>query len=552
MIIRNLPKTALLLGLIGSVSILALTASAQESSLPPMAEPALIEPAQPSFSDIVSPPPAQESATLPEPEPAAPVIIDAADLTLPPPIEIPLPDSASALAAVQADWLRVAVEDRLRDPATVRELRLTKADGDALSAFYAASEQPLIWVRDGIWTPAAKAVVARLKASDEDGLVSADYPLPDPGLAKDAPPVQWAHADLRLTASAIRYARDARGGRIELSRISPLITAKLDLPEASEVLRRLSTAVDAGAALAAFNPPHPTYIALRRELAKLRAQRPSQPTVRVPKGPILRVGMQDPRVPLIRARFNLKQGKDQNLYDESVATAVAGFQKAKGLPTDGVLNARTIEALSSQPRTVLESELISNMERWRWLPADLGARHLMVNVPEYRLRLVEDGSVVRESRVIVGKENSQTPIFSEDMKYLVINPSWTLPPSILKKEFLPALAADPDYAARRGYRIIRNGNRISVQQPPGERNALGLSSSCSPTITRCICTTRRTAACSRPANEPSAMAASASTNLSSSPNRSSRRMTNGPRKSCAGSSARENATCICVIPCRFT
>ncbi len=97
------------------------------------------------------------------------------------------------------------------------------------------------------------------------------------------------------------------------------------------------------------------------------------------------------------------------------------------------------------------------MERWRWLPADLGARHIMVNVPEYRLRLVEDGDVVRQSRVIVGKENTQTPIFSEDMKYLVVNPSWTLPPSILKKEFLPALAADPDYAARKGYRVDPQG-----------------------------------------------------------------------------------------------
>jgi L,D-transpeptidase YcbB len=73
----------------------------------------------------------------------------------------------------------------------------------------------------------------------------------------------------------------------------------------------------------------------------------------------------------------------------------------------------------------------------------------------------------------VGKQESQTPIFSESMKYLVVNPSWTIPPSIMKKEILPALASDPTYAARKGYRIIRKGNQISVQQPPGERNALG-------------------------------------------------------------------------------
>ncbi|KAB0269273.1 murein L,D-transpeptidase [Microvirga brassicacearum] len=476
---RSLRKTVPVLGLIGSVSLFSLTAVvADEYPVLPDQLPILVEPAQPSFDDIASMPlPApQDVAILPEPEPPAPVMINADDLSAPaPPIEIPLPDSDSALAAIKADWLRLAVEDRLADDAAMRELRLTGADRESLSAFYAASEQPLVWVRDGVWTPAAKAIVARLKAANEDGLVSTDYTLPDPGLAKDAAPAQWAHADLRLSASAILYARDARGGRIELSRISPLITAKLDLPQAGDVLARLSAAKDAGAVLVAYNPPHPTYQALRAELAKLRSNQPSQPTVRVPKGPILRVGMQDPRVPLIRAHFKIKQnGKDQNLYDERVATAVAEFQKAKGLPTNGVLNARTIAALSSQPRAVLESELISNMERWRWLPADLGARHIMVNVPEYRLRLVERGDVVHETRVIVGKEQTQTPIFSENMKYLVVNPSWTLPPSIIKKEFLPALAADPDYAARKGYRVIRKGNRISVQQPPGARNALGL------------------------------------------------------------------------------
>jgi murein L,D-transpeptidase YcbB/YkuD len=97
----------------------------------------------------------------------------------------------------------------------------------------------------------------------------------------------------------------------------------------------------------------------------------------------------------------------------------------------------------------------------------------MVNVPEFRLQFLDNGRTVHQTRVIVGKEQSQTPIFSEDMKYLVINPSWTSPPSIMKKEILPALANDPDYAAKKGYKIIRKGDRIMVQQPPGERNALG-------------------------------------------------------------------------------
>jgi L,D-transpeptidase YcbB len=132
-----------------------------------------------------------------------------------------------------------------------------------------------------------------------------------------------------------------------------------------------------------------------------------------------------------------------------------------------------VAALSGPSVAQRQSDLIANMERWRWLPADLGQRHIMVNVPEFRLQMVEGRNTVYQTRVIVGKEQSQTPIFSENMKYLVVNPSWTIPPSIMKKEILPALANDPYYAARKGYKIIRRGDRITVQQPPGERNALG-------------------------------------------------------------------------------
>jgi murein L,D-transpeptidase YcbB/YkuD len=195
---------------------------------------------------------------------------------------------------------------------------------------------------------------------------------------------------------------------------------------------------------------------------------------RVPLGPALRVGMRDPRVPLIRARFNLGPAHaDENAYDERVASAVAQFQREKGLPANGVLTQQTIAALSGPSSARLEDDLVANMERFRWLPQDLGERHVAVNVPEFRLRLVEKGAVVQETKVIVGRAETPTPIFSDEMETVIINPSWTVPPSILRKEFLPALAQDPFYAERRGFRVFRRGNQISVQQPPGERNALG-------------------------------------------------------------------------------
>jgi murein L,D-transpeptidase YcbB/YkuD len=473
---RDLRKTALWLGLIGSVSLLPLSALAEDagSSQPGIAQSV---PADPSFHDVaVRQSPAQKdeaSQAIPILEPA-PVTIESADLKPTPAIDIPLPDAAPVTALMQADLFRMAVEGLFADDAAMRELRVSGKDREALSSFYAQAERPLVWAQDGAWSPAAQGAMERLKAADEDGLDPADYSLPDRGLRKDATPAQWARADVKLSLSVIRYARDARGGRIDLARLSPLVTPKLALPAIDEVLRKVSSAGDAGGALEAYNPPHPGYKALKERLAKLRENHPSQPSVRLPRGPILRVGMKDPRVPLIRARFNLAKGTDnQTVYDERVASAVAAFQKEKGLPNTGVLNAQTVAALSGPSVAQRQSDLIANMERWRWLPADLGKRHIMVNVPEFRLQVVEGHNVVHQTRVIVGKEKSQTPIFSENMKYLVVNPSWTIPPSIMKKEILPGLANDPYYAARRGYKVIRRGDRITVQQPPGERNALG-------------------------------------------------------------------------------
>ncbi|MCG7394369.1 L,D-transpeptidase family protein [Microvirga sp. ACRRW] len=474
---RDLRRTALWLGLIGSVSFLSLSAMAQTTTgdSPDTSQPVLAQsPAEPSFHDVaVQAAPTQAEPTLPLiplPEPA-PFSMQAADAE--PKIEIPLPDAAPVTALMQQDVLRMIVEGLLADDAAMRSLRLSRKERDALTAFYAQAERPLAWSQDGAFTSAAMGAVARIKAADEDGLDPTDYPLPDLKLRKEASPAQWAEADLKFSAAVIRYARDARGGRIEPSRLSALATPKLAIPEADEVLKKVAFAKDANAALSSYNPPHAGYRALKERLAELRASHPSQPSVRVPKGPALRVGMKDPRVPLIRARFNLKDDDKHTIYDERLASAVAAFQKEKGLPTNGVLTAQTVAALSGPSLAQREAELIANMERWRWLPEDLGERHILVNVPEFRLQLSEDGKVTHETRVIVGKEQSQTPIFSEDMKYLVVNPSWTIPPSIMKKEILPALANDPDYAAKKGYRIIRRGNSISVQQPPGERNALG-------------------------------------------------------------------------------
>ena len=119
--------------------------------------------------------------------------------------------------------------------------------------------------------------------------------------------------------------------------------------------------------------------------------------------------------------------------------------------------------------------LLANMERWRWLPHELGATYVMVNVPDYTLKVVNLGRTAWSTRIVVGKPGEYaTPLLAETMKYITVNPTWNVPPSIIRNEYLPALARDPNALARVGLKIEhdRDGS-IHVSQPPGERNALG-------------------------------------------------------------------------------
>ena len=202
---RDLRKAAIWLGLIGSVSLLPLSALGGRCRQPP-ARCICARSGRCSCGALVPrrrrPDALRRRAWPPTPIPAtepAPVAIEAADLKPAPAIDIPLPDAAPVTALMQADVFRMAVAGLFADDAAMREMRVSGKDREALSAYYAKAERPLIWARDGAWTPAASGAMERLKAADEDGLDPADYALPDRGLRKDAPPAQWARADVKLS-----------------------------------------------------------------------------------------------------------------------------------------------------------------------------------------------------------------------------------------------------------------------------------------------------------------------------------------------------------------
>ncbi len=412
------------------------------------------------------------------PAPAMPTGLDAHPAPVSPPARAVAEQPADPLAPIAA-----AIARQLATPASGRE-------PEAIAAFYSARSDAPVFVDQKGYTARGKAMIARFEAAGEDGLDPAAYKFTALPVRPDAEVL--AQAELRLAASALLYARHAQAGRFDPSRISPSLTPTRTFPEPLAVLNAVAGAKDAGAVLAGYNPPHKGYAALKAKLAEARgpAGAGAKSLPRVPDGMRIAPGDVDVRVPVLRARLGLPPSQSDNdrIYDASTVQAVRFFQAANGLGVDGVVGAGTLAALNDidNPRD-RQSEIVVNMERWRWLPRDLGAAYVMVNIPEYMVRVVEDGRVIHDTRVVVGKPDTPTPLLTHDMEYVVVNPSWNVPVSIARKEMLPNLQRDPYYLQRQGITIERNGHAIdpgsvnwqaglggySFRQPPGERNALG-------------------------------------------------------------------------------
>jgi L,D-transpeptidase YcbB len=196
--------------------------------------------------------------------------------------------------------------------------------------------------------------------------------------------------------------------------------------------------------------------------------------VRIPDGPLLRPGAEDERVPLLRQRLKLADNTTLT-YGDDLVQAVRAFQEDNGLRPDGIVGPSTINRLNGETREGQVDTIIANMERWRWLPRDLGESYVIVNVPDYTLKVVDRGRTVWSTRIVVGKPGTQaTPLFAETMKFITVNPTWNVPPSIIRNEYLPALQRDPNALARIGLQVTRNADgSLRVYQPPGNRNALG-------------------------------------------------------------------------------
>jgi murein L,D-transpeptidase YcbB/YkuD len=401
--------------------------------------------------------------------------------------------AAKGNAAPSADETRQAIlgilnsDERL--PLPLQRLRPT------LKQYYEESAGPIVWVGTSRMTP----FLQRIEFAGDDGLRYEDYPVDylldlrdriDPANAFAA-----GYTELAYSAFFLAYAQDLAAGRVILSKIDRDHYQKPRELDLLALLQGVSGSDDVKSYLDTLEPQNQHYRALKSLLRIYRDIAAKGDWGRIDRGEVLKPGMRDARVPQLRSRLE-KAGDispatpdDPELYSPDLVLAFEQFQKRNGLEPDGVIGPNSLAMLNVSAEERVR-QIIVNMERWRHMPTDMGNRHLMVNIAAFQLFRYEDGLMVEARPVMVGKDRHQTPIFSDELEYVEINPTWTVPYSIATKEMLPKLKANPTYLGPE-FQLLAGGREISfssvdfsrysrgdfpftIRQRPGAKNALGV------------------------------------------------------------------------------
>lgn len=307
--------------------------------------------------------------------------------------------------------------------------------------------------------------------------------------------------DVALSAKVMLFAQDMVRGRLDPNRISEFHDFKRKPVQLAAIVDGAKTAPDVAAYLDGLAPDNAEFKALKNELAQLRAASEQEDAIKLPDDLLLKPGMSSPDMANVVAAIQKKASEDFKTrqaeviatyqqtpeYTPELVAFVKDFQKEAGLSADGVIGRGTVRALIGDSNEDKVGKLIVAMEQLRWLPVDLGDRHVMINQPSFRVAYYEHGTEQFSMRSVIGSKAHQTFFFQDKIKTVEFNPSWGVPQSIIVNEMVPKLRKDPSYLDRQGYEVAVNGRavsstsvdwysstqNISVRQPPSSDNALG-------------------------------------------------------------------------------
>ena len=369
------------------------------------------------------------------------------------------------------------------------------------AAVYETSGFAPLWLHGNSPTPQAQVLIEAFGQSRQKGLNPADYFAPSWQAKLDALKIatdtQKADFDAAMTVATMRYISDLHIGRVNPKHFKfgiDVEAKKYDLPQF--VTHDIVNAQDVRAELAKVEPPYDGYrrteAALEQYLAlEARGDGPKVPDV--PKS----VGVGDtyaglvPLVARLRLLGDMPDGGEVTAYDAAVGEGVKHFQERHGLAADGKLGVATVKSLNI-PLAIRVHELDDALERWRWLPPEYPQPPIVVNIPEFRLRAFEKGQkVALAMNVVVGKAApTQTPVFTNTIRFIVLRPYWNVPPGILRRSVIPGIQKSSGYISSQRFEITDSTGRVvgtpgdavaglqsgryAIRQKPGPKNSLGL------------------------------------------------------------------------------
>lgn len=420
----------------------------------------------------------------------------------------PAPGSSSLSARPDSVAVRTAIRRAVSDSAPPRGI--TPHHWGHVRNLYAERSDAPIWIETEGLSGSAKSLISALAKAGDDGLSLSEFPLAeiDSAVARvvgaqatNATPQAVANADILLSGAYATYAEIMLRGRVDPKKVQRAWHIAPRDADIDSVLASALRASDFGTALAKFRPDLTGYSTLREALAQYRGILTKGGWPQIPSGATLRVGDSAATVPVLRQRLAVEglisggaaTSGDQH-YDSALAGAVAAFQELHGLATDSTVGPGTLKSLNVTAGRRVD-EILANMERYRWLPHDLGGRYILVNIPAFHLIAYENGKPAIRMKVVVGHEygGRATPIFSDSMSYVIFDPYWNVPSSITYGEILPKVRRDRSYLSRNNFEVVTGDNpvrvvplsslsqsdlapgnfRYRIRQKPGPTNALG-------------------------------------------------------------------------------
>ncbi len=394
-------------------------------------------------------------------------------------------------------------------PVYCRNVRL--CGSDVLPVFYRSRDFRPAWIDDALTLTEATSFLAALRLVSEDGLNPKNYHLDaiESLLAeikeamgkrpRKVRPEALVDLEMLLTDAFLLCGSQLVYGQVDPETFQSEWSIKGRIEDLAAVLEKGLADKDIPGALDLLRPNHAMYRGLIKAFRTTRIAAAAGGWPEFPPGAKLKKGDRDPRVEVLRncleARGDLTSSErvERVFFDAELEDGVKAFQRRHGLEPDGIVGAATEAALNVSAEVRL-TQILANLERWRWITQDLGERYILINVADFRVGVFEGVREVLSMPAIVGSAYRRTPEFSGKMTYIEINPTWTVPPKLVREDILPKVREDPGYLKEKGIRIFRDWSEgapeidaeavdwsqvkadalsFKFRQDPGPRNSLG-------------------------------------------------------------------------------